>query len=70
MKFVRRLIFEPQYVISNNVPFFASVDSDEPVQPPFKLRTPNDVRSVVKYSLNIQASSKGSDQTARMSRPV
>ena len=23
-----------------------SVDSDEPVQPPFKLRTPNDVRSV------------------------
>ena len=23
-----------------------SVDSDEPVQPPFKLKTPNDVQSV------------------------
>ena len=30
-------IIEPQHVISNNVAFFTSVDSDEPVQPPFKL---------------------------------
>ena len=29
---------EPRHVISNNMAFLASVDSDEPVQPPFKLR--------------------------------
>ena len=29
---------EPWHVISNNVAFFRSVDSDEPVQSPFKLR--------------------------------
>ena len=27
-----------------------SVDSDEPIQPPFKLKTPNDVQSVAKHS--------------------
>ena len=35
-----------------------SVDSDEPVKPSFKLRTPNDVQSVAQQSSNIQATSK------------
>ena len=30
-------------MISNNVDILTSVDSGEPVQPPFKLETPNDV---------------------------
>ena len=47
-----------------------SVDSDKPVQPPFKLETINDVLSVALHSLNIQATSKGSDQTARMRRLI
>ena len=34
------------------------------------LETPNDVRSIVQQSKNIQATSKGSDQTARMHRLV
>ena len=29
---------EPRHVISNNVAFLTSVDSDEPVQPHFKFR--------------------------------
>ena len=41
-----------------------SVDSDEPVQPPFELKIPKDVRPIAKQSLNIQATSKDSDQTA------
>ena len=40
------------------------VDSGGPVQPP------NDVRSVAYQSYNIQANSKGSDQTVRMRRLV
>ena len=35
-------------MISNNVALLTSVDSDEPMKPPFKLR--NDVQSVAKYS--------------------
>ena len=34
-------------MIFNNVAFLTSVDSDEPVQLPYKLRKKNDVRSVV-----------------------
>ena len=34
------------------------------------LETPNDVRSVAEQSYNIQATSKGSDQSARMRRLV
>ena len=34
------------------------------------LETPNDVHSVALHSYNIQATSKGSDQTARMRRLV
>ena len=49
---------------------FTSVDSGEPVQPPFKLRNSKNVLPVVEQSLNIQAPSKGSDQTARMRRLV
>ena len=30
--------FEPRHEISNNVAFLTSVDSDEPVQPPVKIR--------------------------------
>ena len=41
------------------------VDSDEPVQPPFKLRN-SKCCSVSSLTLNIQATNKGSDQTARM----
>ena len=41
-----------------------SVDSDEPVKHPFKLKTPNDVRSVALESWDILANSKGFDQTA------
>ena len=32
------ITYEPWHEISNNVTFCHSVDSDEPVQPPFKLR--------------------------------
>ena len=50
-----------------------SVDSDKPVQPPFKLtnvETPNAVYSGAKQSYSIHATSKGSDKTARMRRLV
>ena len=47
-----------------------SIDSDEPVKPPLSLETPNNVQSVALFSLNIQATSKGSDQTARMRRLI
>ena len=47
-----------------------SVGSDEPLQPPLSLETPNGVQSVVSHSWNIQATSKGSDQTARMRRLI
>ena len=48
------LSYEPWHVISNNVVFLTSVDSDEPVQPPFKPRNPKwcSVKSlrVIEYS--------------------
>ena len=47
-----------------------NVDSDEPVQPSVGLETSNDIRSVAWQSWSIQATSKGSDQTARMRRLV
>ena len=31
-------LFEPRHEIANNLPFLTSVDWDEPLQPPFKLR--------------------------------
>ena len=34
----RQMIFEPWHEISNNLTFLTNLDSDEPVQPPFKLR--------------------------------
>ena len=37
---------EPVHEISQQFDILTSVDSDEPVQPPFKLRDPNDVWSV------------------------
>ena len=43
-----------------------SVDSDKPVQPPFKLK----FESVAQQFYNIQATSKGSDQTACMHRLI
>ena len=46
------------------------IDWDEPVQPPFKLRN-SKWYSVSSLTLkNIQATSKGSDQTARMRRLI
>ena len=49
---------------------FTSVDSDERVQPPFKLRNSKSY-SVSSFTLiHIQATSKGSDQSARMRRLV
>ena len=47
-----------------------SVDSDEPVQPPFKLRNSKwcSVSSLI--FKNIQATSKGSDQNARICRLI
>ena len=47
-----------------------SVDSDESQQPPLSLETPNGVQLVALQSWNIQATSKGFDQTARMSRLI
>ena len=49
---------------------FDKVDSDEPVQPPFKLQTPNDVQTVAEQSYNIRVTSKGSDQSAHMRRLI
>ena len=43
----------------------------EPVQPPFNLReSPYIGRSVAKHLYNMQATSKGSDQTACMRRLI
>ena len=50
-----------------------SEESDEHVQPPVKHRnieTPNAVWSVAEQSSNIQATSKSSDQSARMRRLI
>ena len=33
-----KVLFEPVHAIFNNVAFFTSVDSDKPLQPPFRLR--------------------------------
>ena len=52
-------------MISNNV-----ADSDEHVQPSFKLRNYIYCRPVAEHSQNIQATCKGSDQTALMGRLV
>ena len=52
-------------MISINVAFFTCVDSDKPVQPPFKL-TNSELCSVSTFL----ATSKDSDQTARMRRLV
>ena len=57
--------YEPRHEISNNV-ILTSVDSDEPVQPPFKLRN----SKWYSVSSNIQVTSKGSDQAARMRRLI
>ena len=47
-----------------------SVDSGEPVQPFLSFDSPNVVQSVTEHFKNIEATSKGSDQTARMRRLV
>ena len=64
------LVNEPCHVISNNEAFWQGVNSGEPVQPPFKLR---DCKCCSVSSLTVieySATSKGSDQTARMRRLV
>ena len=45
------------------------VDSGEPLQPPFKIRN-SKWCSISSFTLNIQATSKGSDQSAHMRRLV
>ena len=47
-----------------------SVDSDESVQFVLILEIPNDVQPVAYHSYNIQATRKGSDQSASMGRLV
>ena len=47
-----------------------SVGSDEPVQPPFRLRNSTCVQSLAQRLKNIQATSKASDQTACMPRLI
>ena len=47
-----------------------SVDSDEPVQPPFKLRNSKRCSASSLRVIEYSSDSKGSDQTARMRRLV
>ena len=56
-------------MISNNQ-ILTCVDSHEPCNPLLSIETPNYVQSVAYNSQNNQATSKCSDQTARMSRLV
>ena len=55
--------------IANKAINFASLDRNHSWLC-LSLETPNDVQSVAQHSLNIQATSKGSDQTARMRRLI
>ena len=63
------LLAARKYEIFNNL---TSVDSDEPLHPHFKLRNSKwcSVSSLTIIFKNIQATSKGSDQTARMRRLI
>ena len=55
--------FQPFDILTN-------VDSDESLQPPFKLRNSKWCSVSSLTNIEIQATSKGSDQTARMRRLI
>ena len=59
---------EPRHEISNKCGILTYIDSDEPVQPPFKLR--NSKWCLASSLTVIEWTSKGSDQTVRMCRLV
>ena len=63
-------IYEPWHVISNNVAFWHVKTRANMYSLLLNLETPNDVWSVAIQPKNIQARSKGSDQTARMRRLI
>ena len=65
-----KVTFEPQHVISHNVTFWHVYTQTSLCIPLLSLETPNNVQSVDLLSKNIQATSKGSDQTAHMRRLV
>ena len=62
---MRRFFFGLVYVAFSQMQTQTSLCS-----PLLSLETPNDVQSVAEHSLNIQATSEGSDQTARMRRLI
>ena len=64
-----QLIYDPRHEISKNVAFSHESTQTSLCNLLFSLETQN-VRSVALQSQNIQATSKGSDQTARMRRLV
>ena len=61
--FAKLFSFKPRHVISHN-----SVGSDEPVQPPFKLKNSKWFSVSSLTDQNIQATSKGYNQTACLCR--
>ena len=64
------ILIELWYVISNNVVLWHVWTQTSLCSLLLSLETPNDVQSVAEESLNIQATSKGSYQTAHMHRLV
>ena len=62
------LISEPRHVIINNVAFGQVYTQTSLCSLLLSLETPNDVQSVASQSWNVQATCKGSGQTARMRR--
>ena len=48
--FSRQIIIEPRRMIFQQSGILTSVDSDAPVQPPFKIEISNDIQSVAQQS--------------------
>ena len=61
-------MYEPRHVIPNNATFLQVKSRTSLCSLLLRLETTNDVRAVAQESQNIQATSKGSDQSARMRR--
>ena len=57
-------------MISNKVAFYQVKTQTSLYSLLLSLETPNDVQSVAQHSYNIQATSKGSGQTAHMRRLI
>ena len=62
------LTYEPWHVISNDVVFWQVYTKTSKCSFLLSLETPNYIQSVALLSWNIQATGKGSNQTARMRR--